>query len=195
MVTTHILGYPRIGAGRELKFALEAFWRGEADETYLKRVAADLRRKHWDRQAAAGLSFVAAGDFAFSDQILNQAALLGALPRRFGFDAHNISLQDYFAMARGSKAQPALEMTKWFDTNYHYLVPELEEHARFEGGPEWYYEEIAEALALGRPVKPVLIGPVTFLRLSKPVVAGVGTLPPRLAPGGGGAPLPARRGA
>src|SRR3954468_23318805 len=122
MVTTHILGYPRIGADRELKFALEAFWRGEADENYLKGVAEDLRRKHWERQSGAGLSFLTAGDFAYYDHMLNQAVLLGALPERFGLDPRCLSLAGYFALARGNKAQPAMEMTKWFDTNYHYLV-------------------------------------------------------------------------
>src|SRR3954447_17551029 len=122
MVTTHILGYPRIGSGRELKFALEAFWRSEADETYLKGVGAGLRLKHWERQSGAGLAFLAAGDFAYYDQMLNQAVLTGAVPRRFDLDASKLTLSDYFALARGNKTEPAMEMTKWFASNYHYLV-------------------------------------------------------------------------
>ena len=167
MVTTHILGYPRIGAGRELKFAQEAYWRGEADEAYLKGVGSDLRHKHWNRQSVAGLSFLSAGDFAYYDQMLNQAILFGALPARFGLDAQKLSLADYFALARGNKSQPAMEMTKWFDTNYHYLVSELDRDTSFAGGMDWYFDHIAEALAVSPAAKPVLIGPVTYLLLSK----------------------------
>lgn len=172
MVTTHVPGYPRIGTGRELKFALEAFWRGEADERHLQQVAAELRERHWVRQKSAGLSLLAAGDFSLYDQMLDQAVLLGAVPARFGFDARSLSLKDYFALARGNAAQPAMEMTKWFDTNYHYLVPELDRNTKFDGGPDWYFDRIGEAFAQGRPVKPVLIGPVTFLRLSKSLEPG-----------------------
>jgi 5-methyltetrahydropteroyltriglutamate--homocysteine methyltransferase len=167
MTTAHILGYPRIGARRELKIALEAFWRGEADERYLRSVGAGLRAAHWDKQSTAGLGYIAAGDFAFYDQMLNQAVLLGCPPPRFGFDPAQVTLQQYFTLARGSARQPAMEMTKWFDTNYHYLVPELSAQTRFDGGPEWYFDEIRDALASGQAVKPVLIGPVTFLRLAK----------------------------
>lgn len=167
MVTTHIPGYPRIGARRELKFALEAYWRGEADSAWLLGTGAGLRAAHWRRQRDAGLSLVAAGDFSFYDPMLDLLALLGCPPARFGFDPQGLTLRQYFELARGNTAQPALEMTKWFDTNYHYLVPELSPQTRFDGGPDWYFEHIAEALAAGHPVKPVLIGPVTFLRLAK----------------------------
>ena len=167
MTTAHILGYPRIGARRELKVALEAFWRGEADERHLGRVGAGLRARHWDKQSDAGLGFITAGDFALYDLMLNQAVLLGCPPARFGFDPARLTLPQYFTLARGSVHHPAMEMTKWFDTNYHYLVPELSGHSRFDGGPGWYFDEMREALAAGRAVKPVLIGPVTFLRLAK----------------------------
>lgn len=167
MATTHILGYPRIGARRELKFALEAFWRGDADASALHATAGALRADNWIRQKAAGLGCVTAGDFALYDQVLNQAILLGCLPARFGFDPRRLTLPQYFALARGSEEHRPLEMTKWFDTNYHYLVPELAAATRFDGGPDWYFDEIREAQGLGAPVKPVLIGPVTFLRLSK----------------------------
>ena len=125
MARTHILGFPRIGAHRELKFAQEAFWRGESDEAALRGVAKDLRNRHWTLQRAAGLDFVTVGDFAYYDQMLNLSALLGALPARFGFTPSTLTLSQYYELARGNTAQPAMEMTKWFDTNYHYLVPEL----------------------------------------------------------------------
>ncbi|MBI3526410.1 MAG: 5-methyltetrahydropteroyltriglutamate--homocysteine S-methyltransferase [Betaproteobacteria bacterium] len=172
MGTTHILGYPRIGPGREIKFALEAFWRGEADESYLQGVGRGLRARNWDKQSEAGLRFLGAGDFAFYDQVLNMAALLGCPPRRFGFDTDRLSLKDYFALARGSADQPAMEMTKWFDTNYHYLVPELDPLTRFGGGPDWYFDQIREAQLRGTAVKAILIGPVTFLYLSKATEPG-----------------------
>ncbi|MBX3664436.1 MAG: 5-methyltetrahydropteroyltriglutamate--homocysteine S-methyltransferase [Burkholderiales bacterium] len=167
MVTTHIPGYPRIGARRELKFALEAHWRGEADEAWLLDAGAGLRAAHWRRQREAGLSLVTAGDFSLYDPMLDLLALLGCPPARFGFDPQRLTLRQYFELARGNAAQPALEMTKWFDTNYHYLVPELSAQTRFDGGPDWYFDHIGEALAAGHPVKPALIGPVTFLRLAK----------------------------
>lgn len=169
MATTHILGYPRIGAQRELKFALEACWRGEADAAWLESTGAELRTTHWQKQRATGLDFVAAGDFSFYDQMLDLLVLLGCPPARFGFDPRNLTRKQYFELARGNAAQPALEMTKWFDTNYHYLVPELSAESRFNGGPDWYFDHIREALVIGATVKPVLIGPVTFLRLAKSV--------------------------
>lgn len=167
MAITHIPGYPRIGAQRELKFALEACWRGEADTAWLETTGTELRASNWQKQRAAGLAYTTAGDFTFYDQMLDQLVLLGCPPSRFGFNAKRLTRQQYFELARGNAAQPALEMTKWFDTNYHYLVPELSAETRFDGGPDWYFDPIREALATGAPVKPVLIGPVTFLRLAK----------------------------
>jgi 5-methyltetrahydropteroyltriglutamate--homocysteine methyltransferase len=172
MARTHIHGFPRIGAHRELKFAQESFWRGESDDAYLRSVAKDLRVQHWELQRAAKLDFVTVGDFAYYDQMLNLTALLGALPERFEFEPESLSLAQYYELARGNKAQPAMEMTKWFDTNYHYLVPELGPHTTFNGGVDWFFDEIDEALALNLPVKPVLIGPITYLWLSKSHVAG-----------------------
>ncbi len=169
MAHTHIPGYPRIGATRELKFALEACWRGETDTAGLEATGAELRAAHWQKQRAAGLAYSTAGDFSLYDQMLDQLVLLGCPPARFGFDAEHLTRQQYFELARGNAAQPALEMTKWFDTNYHYLVPELSAETRFDGGPDWYFDHIREALATGAAVKPVLIGPLTFLRLAKSV--------------------------
>ena len=167
MARSHILGFPRIGAERELKFALELFWRSETTETALKGVGATLRQKNWALQRAAGLSHVTTGDFSFYDPMLSLTALLGALPRRFDLDPRALTLPQFFALARGNEAQPAMEMTKWFDTNYHYLVPELDAATRFEQGVDWYFDELIEAVASGGKVKPVLIGPVTYLWLSK----------------------------
>ena len=171
MASTHILGYPRIGPQRELKFALEAYWRGEADENYLRGIGTQLRGAA-GRLQAQQLDMVAAGDFAFYDQMLNHLVLLGCPPARFGLDARNPTLPDYFALARGNASQPALEMTKWFDTNYHYLVPELDAGTGFDGDPAAYMEAVTQAQTLGKPVKPVLVGPVTFLRLSKSATPG-----------------------
>jgi len=172
MARTHILGFPRVGAHRELKFAQESFWRGESDDAALRQVGAQLRQRHWQAQKDAGLNTVAVGDFAWYDQMLSTSALLGSLPQRFGFDAKQLSLSQYFELARGNPGQPAMEMTKWFDTNYHYLVPELDAQTTFEGGVDWLFDDIDEALAQGLAVKPVLIGPITYLWLSKSHVAG-----------------------
>ncbi|MFM0500890.1 5-methyltetrahydropteroyltriglutamate--homocysteine S-methyltransferase [Paraburkholderia caffeinilytica] len=172
MARTHIHGFPRIGAHRELKFAQESFWRGESDDAGLRGVAQALRERHWEQQRAAGLDFVTVGDFAYYDQMLSLTALLGALPERFAFEPTSLSLAQYYELARGNTAQPAMEMTKWFDTNYHYLVPELGPQTTFNGGVNWFFEEIDEALALNLTVKPVLIGPITYLWLSKRQVTG-----------------------
>jgi 5-methyltetrahydropteroyltriglutamate--homocysteine methyltransferase len=172
MSRSHILGFPRIGAQRELKFAVEAFWRNEITVNDLSQIGVDLRKRHWALQSDGGLDFIAAGDFSYYDQMLDMTVLLGALPKRFGFDATKLSRAQYFELARGNVQQPAMEMTKWFDTNYHFLVPELDQDSRFDGGMDWWFDDVAEALALHKNVKPVLIGPVTFLRLAKSHVAG-----------------------
>ena len=172
MAFTHILGYPRIGPRRELKMALEAFWRREADEAHLQGVASELKQQRWQAQQAAGLSCVTAGDFALYDPMLSQTVLLGALPERFGLDARQLTLDQYFALARGNAQQPAMEMTKWFDTNYHYLVPELGPRTQFNGGTETFFDEVHEAQAQGLIAKPVLVGPLTWLYLAKSHVAG-----------------------
>ena len=178
----HNLGYPRIGARRELKFALEAYWRGEIGETELRARGAKLRAENWRAQQGAGLDLVPVGDFAWYDQVLNTTALVGAAPARFNFD--RVGLPAYFAMARGSSGQPALEMTKWFDTNYHYLVPEFDARTRFRPDASWLLDEVREAQALGVPVKPVVIGPLTYLWLGKEKQAGfdrLSLLPPLTA--------------
>lgn len=163
----HILGFPRMGAHRELKFALESFWRGETSEAQLRETGRALRQRHWALQRDAGLAQVAVGDFAWYDTTLTLAATLGALPARFGFDAKRLTLSQYFELARGRADQPAMEMTKWFDTNYHYLVPELSADTAFDGGVDWLFDEVDEALAQGLTPKPVILGPISFLWLSK----------------------------
>ncbi len=172
MTRTHISGFPRIGGNRELKVALESYWRGESSEQALRDVAGRLKRRNWQTQQDAGLDDVAVGDFALYDHVLDLAALLGALPKRFGFDPRRLSVDEYFQLARGNAAQPAMEMTKWFDTNYHYLVPELGPDSTFDGGVEWLFDDVEAAHAAGHRVKPVLVGPVTFLRLAKADVPG-----------------------
>ena len=191
-VLTHTLGFPRMGAQRALKFALESFWRGDSTEAELQSTAAQLRQLHWQAQADAGLGFVTVGDFALYDHVANHIQLLGCEPARFGFDAQAPELARYFAMARGVSAQaenhqgcsagctakhpttgqPALEMTKWFDTNYHYLVPEFSAHTQFHLASERLFAEVAESQALGHRVKAVLLGPLSFLWLGKSKAAG-----------------------
>src|SRR6266581_1844525 len=167
MTVAHILGFPRIGARRELKVALEAFWRSEIPEAELLAVGRDLRSRHWQWQRDAGLDFVTVGDFAWYDPVLQALAHLGCVPGRFGFDPRSLTLPQYFTLARGNAAQPAMEMTKWFDTNYHYLVPEWSAESSFDGGVKWLFDEIAQAAALGHPVKVALLGPLTLLHLGK----------------------------
>jgi 5-methyltetrahydropteroyltriglutamate--homocysteine methyltransferase len=175
MALAHVLGVPRIGPNRELKFAQESFWRGEIDEAALQAVASGIRQANWRRQHAAGLDFVTVGDFAFYDQMLNHVALLGCAPQRFGFDA-TLTLPQYFQLARGNAACHAMEMTKWFDTNYHYLVPEFTPDTHFALDPGWLFDEVAEAQTAGFSAKPVLIGPLTFLWLGKEKAAGFNRL-------------------
>lgn len=167
MALAHTLGFPRIGAQRELKFALESFWSGASNEDALRDVGYSLRTRHWQAQADAGLDAVSVGDFAWYDQVLNTLALLGALPERFGFDPKQLTLPEYFTLARGNVAHCAMEMTKWFDTNYHYLVPEWTAATRFDGGVDWLFDEIIEARAAGHRAKVTLVGPLTLLYLGK----------------------------
>jgi len=175
MAQAHVLGVPRIGPNRELKFAQEAFWRGDIDEAALQTVASGIRQANWQRQHTAGLDRVTVGDFAFYDPMLNHVALLGCAPRRFGF-GESIGLSEYFQLARGNTACHAMEMTKWFDTNYHYLVPELKADTQFSLGAEWLFDEVIEAQTAGFKPKPVLIGPLTFLYLAKEKSAGFNRL-------------------
>ncbi|GGH50011.1 5-methyltetrahydropteroyltriglutamate--homocysteine methyltransferase [Comamonas phosphati] len=195
MTTIHNLGFPRIGARRELKFALESYWKGESSRDELKKLGAELRSRHWSNQE--GLDLVPVGDFAFYDQVLDMSFTLGNLPERVqGF--HGDALDNYFRVARGrsvptsevgrsvpttseagrwaSGAEHAAccgdgvaagEMTKWFDTNYHYIVPEFHAGTEFRLDASRLLEQLAEARAQGVRPKPVIIGPVTYLALGK----------------------------
>ncbi|WP_263263096.1 5-methyltetrahydropteroyltriglutamate--homocysteine S-methyltransferase [Pseudomonas sp. RIT-PI-S] len=179
MALAHSLGFPRIGADRELKKALEAYWKGDLDRRALEATGQALRARHWAVQRDAGIELLPVGDFAWYDQVLSHSLAFGAVPERFAgtLDDHGLpTLDTLFAMARGAsvaccgehaQAQHAQELTKWFDTNYHYLVPEFTAEQRFMLSWEQLLDEVDEALALGHKVKPVLIGPLTFLWLGK----------------------------
>lgn len=166
------LGFPRIGRRRELKFALEKYWRGESTQAELHEVAKELRRTHWQWQVAAGIEQVPVGDFAFYDQVLTLSATLNAIPDRHRGEGA-IDLDTLFRVARGRAPTgtdaPASEMTKYFNTNYHYLVPELKQDQVFTIAYEQFFDEVAEAQALGYQAKPVLLGPVSYLYLAKTV--------------------------
>lgn len=161
------LGFPRMGRQRELKFALEGYWTGKRSEKELLDVASALRKEHWRLQQAAGIAFIPSNDFSLYDQILDMLVLLGATPERFG--GGTITLERYFAMARNSRDQTAMEMTKWFDTNYHYLVPEWSEGISFTVDTTKLLAEVHEARSQGINPRPVLIGPLTLLALGKGV--------------------------
>ncbi|QMT33745.1 5-methyltetrahydropteroyltriglutamate--homocysteine S-methyltransferase [Conchiformibius steedae DSM 2580] len=167
MNTFHLSGYPRIGAKRELKFAVEAFWKGDKTEAELQAVAADIRRGNWATQKAAGADLLPVGDFSFYDQVLDLLCTLGAIPKRFGFDPAKLTLPEYFQLARGNATQFAMEMTKWFDTNYHYIVPEWHADTEFSVNAQNLIAQIKEAKAQGHDIKPTLLGPVTLLWLGK----------------------------
>ena len=172
MTTLHNLGFPRIGARRELKQAQEAYWAGTLQQSELEHVGRSLRERHWALQAQAGIDLLPVGDFAWYDQILEFSCLLGVVPARFGQDADaDVDLDTLFRMARGraptGTPAAACEMTKWFDTNYHYIVPELAVDQNFRIARESLFEQVEEAKALGHDPKPVIPGPLTYLYLSK----------------------------
>jgi len=180
VIHTHILGFPRIGQQRELKFSLERHWRGEISQQALEETGRELRARHWALQRAAGLDWVSVGDFAYYDHVANHIQLLGCEPARFGFSANEPELQRYFTLARGvtpgrqsrDQGQPALEMTKWFDTNYHFLVPEFGPDTAFHLASQRPFAELAEARAAGHRTKVILLGPLSFLWLGKEKAAG-----------------------
>ncbi|WP_438456171.1 5-methyltetrahydropteroyltriglutamate--homocysteine S-methyltransferase [Vreelandella venusta] len=175
MTVSHILGYPRIGAQRELKKATEAYWKGDISREDLEATWQALRLSHWQIQQNAGLDFISVGDFAFYDQVLNVSVMLGAVPARFNaqheVSAGNVDLDTVFRMARGRAPSgtpaAACEMTKYFDTNYHYLVPELHKGQSFTLASERLFNEVDEALQAGFTPKVTLTGPLTWLWLGK----------------------------
>lgn len=199
-IRTANLGFPRMGTHRELKFALEAYWSGKSDRTTLLNIASKLRADHWKLQNEAGIDIIPSNDFSLYDHVLDTAVMLGAVPRRFGAKNGSVDLGIYFAMARGlsereqhpdcvgshhqGEGTPALEMTKWFDTNYHYVVPELGDDQVFRLASTKPLDHFLEAKGLGIHTRPVILGPVTFLKLSKSPDAGFNPLAllPRLLP-------------
>ncbi|KQU66093.1 MULTISPECIES: 5-methyltetrahydropteroyltriglutamate--homocysteine S-methyltransferase [unclassified Rhizobacter] len=193
MIRTHTLGFPRMGAHRELKLALERHWRDDLPLAALEQAGRDLRARHWALQRQAGLDMVTVGDFAYYDHVANHIQLFGCEPARFGFSGDEPELARYFTMARGVADEHrhvhaddcqhahddgtfALEMTKWFDANYHYLVPEFTAQTSFRLASRRLLDEVAEAQALGHTVKPVLLGPLSFLWLGKEKTAGFNRL-------------------
>ncbi len=162
---THILGFPRIGVHRELKKALEGFWKDKIDQQQLLDVAATLKERHWGIQSRQGLSLLPVGDFSLYDHVLDTSVMLGAVPPRFNWDGGPVSLATFFRMARGDADTPPMEMTKWFDTNYHYIVPEFHKGQEFRLSSNAILDEVRRVKALGHSPKPVLVGPVTYIAL------------------------------
>jgi 5-methyltetrahydropteroyltriglutamate--homocysteine methyltransferase len=182
MVLATIPGYPRIGGRRELKRALEGYWRGQRSAAELEETAAGIRAGNWRRQVDAGLDLIPVNDFSLYDQMLDMSIVLGAIPERFGWDGGPVDLDLRFAMARGrtdDDSVPALELTKWFDTNYHYLVPELAPDQTFRLADDKPLRELREAQALGfgDRTRVALIGPLTYLLLAKSTTEGASCLP------------------
>ncbi|RCV41616.1 hypothetical protein SEVIR_9G149900v4 [Setaria viridis] len=167
-MASHIVGYPRMGPKRELKFALESFWDGKSSAEDLEKVATDLRSSIWKQMSEAGIKYIPSNTFSYYDQVLDTTAMLGAVPERYSWTGGEIGLSTYFSMARGNATVPAMEMTKWFDTNYHFIVPELGPSTKFSYASHKAVSEYKEAKALGIDTVPVLIGPVSYLLLSKP---------------------------
>jgi 5-methyltetrahydropteroyltriglutamate--homocysteine methyltransferase len=165
MANTYVVGFPRIGEQRELKRALEAYWAGNSSQKELKSVASDLRKRHWIYQKNAGIDLISINDFSFYDNMIDAMVMLGATPARYN-DIEDC-MDKYFAMARGDKNHKAMEMTKWFNTNYHYIVPELSKDMEFSVSINKIKAEYAEAKELGITPKINFIGMLTFLKLSK----------------------------
>ncbi|KAH9323056.1 hypothetical protein KI387_017695 [Taxus chinensis] len=167
-MASHVVGYPRMGPKRELKFALESYWDKKSSAAELEAVAKELRASIWKQMVDAGVKYIPSNTFSYYDQVLDTTALLGAVPPRYGWSGEEIGLDTYFSMARGNATLPAMEMTKWFDTNYHYIVPELSPELKFTYASHKAVDEYKEAKELGIDTVPVLVGPVSYLLLSKP---------------------------
>ncbi|MDX8449860.1 5-methyltetrahydropteroyltriglutamate--homocysteine S-methyltransferase [Mesorhizobium captivum] len=194
------LGVPRIGRRRELKFALESYWSGKSCAAELLATAKALRAASWEEQRDRGVSKIPSNDFSLYDHVLDTAAMVGAVPSRYAWNGGEVPLDIYFAMARGNQGQTgnrdsgrepavcpaltAMEMTKWFDTNYHYIVPELDDDQAFTLSSTKPVDHFLEAKALGIHTRPVILGPVTFLKLAKSPAEGFNPLAllPRLLP-------------
>ncbi|MFJ9681635.1 5-methyltetrahydropteroyltriglutamate--homocysteine S-methyltransferase [Streptomyces sp. NPDC101194] len=168
VVRATVYGYPRQGQNRELKKAVEGYWKGRVTADALRDTAAELRRSNWRQLAEAGITEVPTGDFSYYDHVLDTSVMVGAVPARHRAAVDVDALDGYFAMARGTQDVAPLEMTKWFDTNYHYLVPELGPDTVFTADSSKQVAELEEAMALGHTARPVLVGPITYLLLAKP---------------------------
>ncbi|MBG0753400.1 MULTISPECIES: 5-methyltetrahydropteroyltriglutamate--homocysteine S-methyltransferase [Pectobacterium] len=170
-IVNHTLGFPRVGLRRELKKAQESYWAGNATQEELLTVGRELRARHWQQQKDAGVDLLPVGDFAWYDHVLTTSLLLGNVPARHQNEDGSVDLDTLFRIGRGRAptGQPAAaaEMTKWFNTNYHYMVPEFTKGQQFKLTWTQLLDEVDEALALGHKVKPVLLGPVTYLWLGK----------------------------
>ncbi|EOD8957895.1 5-methyltetrahydropteroyltriglutamate--homocysteine S-methyltransferase [Providencia stuartii] len=170
-VINHTLGFPRVGLKRELKRAQEDYWAGKIDQAALLATGRELRARHWQQQKDAGVQLLPVGDFAWYDQVLTTSLLLGNVPPRHQNEDGSIDLDTLFRVARGraptGKPAAAGEMTKWFNTNYHYIVPEFQKGQKFSLSWTQLFDEVDEALALGHTIKPVVIGPLTYLWLGK----------------------------
>ncbi|XP_042017448.1 5-methyltetrahydropteroyltriglutamate--homocysteine methyltransferase-like [Salvia splendens] len=167
-MASHIVGYPRMGPKRELKFALESFWDGKSSAEDLEKVAADLRASIWKQMSDVGIKYIPSNTFSYYDHVLDTTAMLGAVPPRYNWTGGEIGFSTFFSMARGNASVPAMEMTKWFDTNYHFIVPELGPDVNFSYASHKAVNEYKEAKAQGVDTVPVLVGPVSYLLLSKP---------------------------
>jgi len=166
---TYIVGFPRIGEQRELKKVLENFWAKNSSFDRVLEIASDLKKRHWEYQKDAGIEYISSNDFSLYDNMLDTAIMLGAIPKRFkNLDSHEL----YFSMARGNKNNTAMEMTKWFNTNYHYIVPELSLEDTYRLNATKLINEYKEAKRIGIKTKINIIGPLTFLGLSKRVDRG-----------------------
>ena len=166
MITTSIIGFPRIGQKRELKKGVESFWKGSASADDLLKIALEIKRKNYEIQKETGVDIIPSNDFTFYDAVLDHSIMLGQIPKRYIENNDPLSLETYFAMARGKESIPPLEMTKWFDTNYHYTVPELTENFKvFHNRPLKEFEWAKNNL--GIKTKPVIMGIYTYLKLAK----------------------------
>ena len=177
MVTLGNLGFPRIGKDRELKFALEKYWRADITITALRKIAMEIRKQNWHIQHAAGINWIPVGDFSLYDHVLDHTFMFGAIPPRFQEFDFAYAEDLYFCLARGYQESgkqpiPAMEMTKWLNTNYHYIVPEINQDTAFSLHPEKLINEIKEAMELGMDVRPVILGPVSYLMLAKSTHGG-----------------------
>jgi len=176
MTKSATLGFPRIGAFRELKKAVEGYWKNSITREELQNIAKEIRKNNWLAQKSSGISYIPSNDFSFYDHILATISMVGAVPPRFKFSGDKVDLDLFFAMARGVQKDGvdvvAMEMTKWFDTNYHYIVPEFSKNQKFKFLCTKIVDHYLEAKALGIETRPVLVGPLTFLLLGKMVDSG-----------------------